>query len=269
MYLQFYHLNEMPFNVTPDPRFLFFTQEHREAYEALKYGIEQRKGFMTLTGEVGCGKTTVSRAVLAALPESTRTALILNPSLSEQQLLRAILIDLGIHPAGHDLLAHIEQLNSFLLQCLNQGQNVSIMIDEAQDLSPRVMEQIRLLSNLETDQHKLMQLILVGQPELAKRLQQHEWRQLRQRIMIHCSLTALSLPEMKQYIRFRLRTAHATPQLYFDKSALRLIYKKARGIPRTINMICDRALLAGYITSTYAITATEVKKAISEIKTML
>jgi general secretion pathway protein A len=269
MYRDFYNMQEAPFNVTPDPRFLFFTYEHREAYDALKYGIEQRKGFITLTGEVGCGKTTVCRAVLADLPQDTRTALILNPCLTETQLIRAILVDLGLKPRGNDRLSYIEQLNEFLIECLQKNENVAIVIDEAQDLDPQVMEQVRLLSNLETDQHKLMQLILIGQPELEKRLRHREWRQLRQRIMVHCNLRPLSFEEVRQYIRFRLQAAQANPKLRFDNSALRCIYRRSRGIPRIINMICDRALLAGYVTGKFILSAKEVKKAVKEMETML
>ncbi len=269
MYLAFYNLKEPPFNVTPDPRFLFFTPEHREAFDSLKYGIEQRKGFITLTGEVGCGKTTVCRAVLSSLPAGTRTALILNPCLTEAQLIRAILVDLGLEPKGRDRLAYIEQLNTFLLACDARDENVAIVIDEAQDLDPQVLEQVRLLSNLETDQHKLMQLILIGQPELAKRLQAPEWRQLRQRIMVHCNLRPLSAPETHQYLHFRLQVAGARYPTRFDDGAVHLIFKKAQGIPRIINMIADRSLLAGYVNGGQTITAQEVKKAVREMESML
>ena len=269
MYLAFYNLREAPFNVTPDPRFLFFTQEHREAFDSLRYGIEQRKGFITLTGEVGCGKTTVCRAVLSSLPPPTRTALVLNPSLTETQLLRAILADLGLKPHGRDRLAYIEQLNEFLLACDARNENVAIVIDEAQDLDPKVMEQVRLLSNLETDQHKLMQLILIGQPELAKRLRAPEWRQLRQRIMVHCNLRPLELDEVKHYLRFRMQVAGGGYPTHFDDGAIRLILKKSGGIPRIINMIADRSLLAGYVAGTHTITPQEVKKAVREMESML
>ena len=269
MYETFYQLKEAPFNITPDPRFLFFTDEHREAYESLRYGIEKRKGFITLTGEVGCGKTTICRAVLASLPDTTLTALVLNPCLNETQLLRAILVDLGMEPRGSDRLDFIEQLNDFLLGSLEAGKNVAIVIDEAQNLEAAVLEQVRLLSNLETDQHKLMQLILVGQPELETRLREQQWRQLRQRIMVHCNLRPLRIDEIREYIRFRLRVAQAHPALHFDKSATRLIFRKGHGIPRITNMICDRSLLAGFIASTHRITAKEVKKAIREMETML
>lgn len=269
MYLAFYNLREPPFNVTPDPRFLFFTREHREAYDSLKYGIEQRKGFITLTGEVGCGKTTVCRAVLSSLPATTRTALILNPSLTEAQLIRAILVDLGLEPKGRDRLAYIEQLNEFLLSCDARDENVAIVIDEAQDLDPKVMEQVRLLSNLETDQHKLMQLILIGQPELTKRLHAPEWRQLRQRIMVHCNLRPLTVEETSQYLRFRLHVAGAGFPTHFDEGAIRLIHKKSQGIPRIINMIADRSLLAGYVQGVYTISSQEIKKAVREMESML
>jgi len=161
MYLNYYKLNEHPFNITPDPRYLYMTKHHREAFNALLYGIKNRKGFIELTGEVGTGKTTICRAVLSQLSqdEMVETALILNPSLSENQLLRAILHDFGIRVRNRDRLAYIEDLNQFLLKRNSEGANVALVIDEAQNLSPAVMEQIRLLSNLETDQHKLIQIV--------------------------------------------------------------------------------------------------------------
>ncbi|NLB56202.1 MAG: AAA family ATPase, partial [Lentisphaerae bacterium] len=156
MYLKFYELNEAPFNITPDPRFLFYTQNHRDAYSHLIYGIENRKGFIELTGEVGSGKTTLCRAVLTGLNKNVRTALILNPGLTQSKLLRSILMDLGLPAKGFDRLKHIETLNKFLLHQISIDHNVAVIIDEAQTLSPEVLEQIRLLSNLETDQHKLI-----------------------------------------------------------------------------------------------------------------
>ncbi|MBP7830834.1 MAG: AAA family ATPase [Kiritimatiellae bacterium] len=266
MYLDFYGLKEPPFNITPDPRFLYFSARHREAYDHLIYGIEHRKGFIALTGEVGSGKTTVCRAVLAALPKEVRTALVLNPSLTETQLLRAILHDFGLAPKGRDRLAYIEQLNAFLLEQTRQGFNVALFIDEAQDLLPEVMEQIRLLSNLETDQHKLMQIVLAGQPELQARLARPEFRQLRQRIMISCNLLPLSEEETGLYIQHRLAVAGAADGAGFAADAVRRIHKYAGGIPRITNTVCDRAMLAGYIAGTRQVGGREVKRALEELR---
>ena len=244
MYLEYFSLKEMPFNVTPDPRFLFFSKRHRQAFDHLTYGIESRKGFIELSGEVGSGKTTLCRAVLSSLTTRVKTALILNPSLSDAQLLRAILNDFGLEVRGQDRLGYIETLNRFLLEQASEGNNVVVIIDEAQDLCPEVMEQIRLLSNLETDQCKLMQIVLAGQPELRDRLNRPDLRQLKQRILVRCHLYALSVNELKEYIHHRLRVAGATTELRFDDMAIKLIHKQSGGIPRMVNAICDNAMLA-------------------------
>ena len=266
MYFDFFGLKEAPFNITPDPRFLYQSARHREAFEHLLYGIDQRKGFLVLTGEVGAGKTTVCRAVLARLPAGVRTALVLNPTLTETQLLRAILHDFGLEPRGRDRLGYIEQLNAFLLEQSRAGFNVALFIDEAQNLSPDVMEQVRLLSNLETDQHKLMQIVLSGQPELQARLARPELRQLRQRVMITCHLLPLSEEETAGYVRHRLAVAGAGADVGFTPDAVRLVYKHARGIPRVTNTICDRALLAGYVAGTKQVGRREVKRARAELE---
>ena len=266
MYLDYFGLKEPPFNITPDPRFLYFSARHREAYDHLIYGIENRKGFIALTGEVGSGKTTVCRAVLAGLSKRVRTALILNPSLTETQLLRAILHDFGLVPKGRDRLNYIEQLNEFLLQQTREGFNIALFVDEAQDLLPDVMEQIRLLSNLETDQHKLMQIVLAGQPELQVRLARPEFRQLKQRVMITCRLLPLSEEETGLYIQHRLAVAGAADGVGFAPDAIRRIYKYAGGIPRMTNTVCDRAMLAGYIAETRQIGSREVKRAMAELE---
>lgn len=266
MYLEFYGLKEMPFNITPDPRFLFFSTQHREAFDELVYGIEHRKGFIELTGEVGSGKTTLCRAVLANLSKQVRTALVLNPTVSGTQLLRAILNDFGLDVVGRDRLSYIERLNSFLLAQMKEGNNVAVIIDEAQDLVPEVMEQVRLLSNLETDQHKLMQIVLAGQPELRKRLDQPELRQLKQRIMIRCHLLALTQEETGQYIAHRLEVAAAKPKVGFDRDAVELVYTYAKGIPRVINALCDRVMMAGYVAGRSLIGASEVRSALSDVE---
>lgn len=269
MYLEFFGLNEMPFNITPDPRFLFFTRAHQEAMDSLLYGIEQRKGFIELIGEVGCGKTTLCRAALSRLADRVQTALILNPLISETQLVQAILADLGCSPAGRGRLALIEQLNHYLLERAREGMNVAVIIDEAQNLAPGMMEMVRLLSNLETDQHKLMQIVLAGQPELERRLSQPDLRQLRQRVMVRAALRPLDETDTCYYVGHRLKVAGAPADVGFDASAIGLVHREARGIPRVINKICDRAMLAGYVAGSRSVGRGEVHRALKELEGML
>lgn len=266
MYLEYYNLKEYPFSITPDPRFLYFAPHHKEAYDHLMYGIKQRKGFIELTGEVGSGKTTLCRAVLANLDNEVETALILNPSLTETQLLRAMLNDFGLEVKGRDRLAYIEKLNEFLLEQNRERMNVALVIDEAQDLSPQVMEQVRLLSNLETDQQKLIQIVLCGQPELKKRLARPDLRQLRQRITVRYHIPPLAQEDTIMYIRHRLWIAGSDRSIVFDSGAVREIYKYSKGCPRIINAVCDNALLAGYVARTNKIGTGCVKKAVRQLE---
>ncbi len=266
MYFEFYGLKEAPFNITPDPRFLYFSPRHKDAFDHLIYGIEQKKGFIELVGEVGSGKTTLCRAVLAKLPKKVQTALILNPTLSDTQLLRAILHDLGLTVKGRDRLGYIEQLNQYLLFMEKEGFTVAVFIDEAQNLLPGTMEQIRLLSNLETDQHKLMQIVLIGQPELEERLARTDLRQLRQRIIVRCKLEPLNEIETGEYIMHRLSVAGVAPDVAFDTEAVHLVFKHGHGTPRITNTICDRAMLAGYVDGSRIIRAIHVKRAIQEVE---
>lgn len=267
MYLNFYNLKEFPFNITPDPKFLYFAKQHKEAFDYLMYGITNRKGFIELTGEVGSGKTTTCRAILANLPDNIETALILNPSLTETQLLRAILNDLGLKPKGRDRLSYIELLNEFLLKKNAEGKNVALFIDEAQDLTPQVMEQVRLLSNLETDQHKLIQIILCGQPELKVRLARADLRQLRQRITVRYHIEPLNLENTKHYIEYRLLVAgNKKDRSIFDISAINEVYNYSKGSPRVINAVCDNALLAGYASRALIVTREHVIKSIEHIE---
>jgi general secretion pathway protein A len=266
MYLQFFNLVEAPFNITPDPRFLFFSRHHREAMDHVMFGIQQRKGFIQLTGEVGSGKTTLCRAVLASLGNTVKTALILNPSLSETQLMRAMLNDFDLEISGRDRLAYIEALNEFLLRQNREGINVALIIDEAQDLTTQVMEQVRLLSNLETDQHKLIQIVLCGQPELERRLARTDLRQLRQRITVRCSIHPLSEEDTMLYIRHRLTVSGPESSVEFDRGAVREVFRYSKGIPRLINAVCDNALLAGYVFRTQQIDARCAKSAILQLE---
>lgn len=266
MYLEFYKLKEPPFNITPDPHYLFMSRQHREAYNHVMYGIRGRKGFIQLTGEVGSGKTTLCRAVLAELGQNVQTALILNPCLTEAQLIRAILKDFGLKTVGKDMLMLIETLNTFLLNKLEAKENVALLIDESQNLSSKLMEQIRLLSNLETAQQKLIQIVLIGQPELGDKLNDPTLRQLRQRITVRYHLGPLDEIEIGSYIAHRLSTAGGDGHLTFDAKAIHSVFRYSEGIPRLINAVCDNALLAGYVAGTWCIDKNCMKRAIAQLE---
>lgn len=291
MYQSFYGLKESPFNITPDPNFFFLSQRHQEALAALVYGIKSRKGFMEITGEIGSGKTTLCRCLLKILDSSIKTALILNPHLSDLQMLRTIVQDFGIIPppayspkanlrspgpnAGGGITPKglnkkdlFDALNRFLLDQLALENNVVLIIDEAQNLKPALLEQIRILSNLETEKEKLLQIILVGQPELRETLSRPDLKQLRQRISIRYHLTSLSLEETQEYIHHRLKIAGSTSVLKFTVDAVEMIFKYSKGIPRLINIVCDKALLAGYVVQSFEINKELIRRSIEEIEGM-
>ncbi len=265
MYNDFYGFQEAPFNITPDPRFLFFSDRHREAYHHLLFGIRERKGFIQITGEVGAGKTTVCRALLEELGPRYRTALILNPCLSGDELLRAVLIELGLKPA-RGRVECLQRLNEYLLQQLAEGNDVVLIIDEAQDLGFELLEQVRLLSNLETDQRKLLQIVLIGQPELRDKLDERRLRQLRQRITVRYHLAPLSRGETEHYIRHRLQVAGANGRPTFNRWALGAIHRYSGGVPRLINAVCDKALLCGYVDGEDSLGWRHVRRAIRELE---
>lgn len=265
MYEEFYGLREKPFSLTPDPKFLFLSEEHRNALELLLYSIRRREGFALLTGGVGTGKTLLCRALVERLDPNTKVALILNPMLSEKELLKAILQDLGLDHNKETKKELIDELNSFLLSHASQGGTTVLIIDEAQNLSFDVLEQIRLLSNLETDKEKLIQIILVGQEELREKLELPRMRQLNQRISVRYHLTPLSKDEVRRYIEHRLMVAGSSGGITFTRGAINVIYRRSRGIPRLINLICDRALLCGYIERSYRITRGMVRRAAGEV----
>ncbi len=267
MYNQFYGFRESPFNITPDPRFLFFSDRHREAYNHILFGIRERKGFIQVTGEVGAGKTTLCRALLDELGPNYVTALILNPYLKNPtQLLRAILAELGLQPGKADLVTCLETLNRFLLEQLEKGNDVVLLIDEAQDLDAGMLEQVRLLSNLETDQRKLLQIVLIGQPELREKLNDRSLRQLRQRITVRYHLTPLSRPEVEHYIRHRLQIAGGNGRPAFTPWAIRSIFRYSGGVPRLVNAVCDKALLAGFVDGSDLLTWRQIRRAIRELE---
>jgi general secretion pathway protein A len=266
MYNEFFGFREPPFNITPDPHFLFFSDRHQEAFNHLLFGIQERKGFIQITGEVGAGKTTICRSLLEHLGPSYKTALVLNPVITGEQLISLVLTELGIEPVEDDRLANSQLLNEFLLEQLPLGNHVVLIIDEAQDLSLELLEEVRLLSNLETDQEKLLQIVLIGQPELRDVLDQPALRQLRQRITVRYHLRPLSLDETDRYIQHRLHVAGANSRPVFQRRAVRRIHRYARGIPRLINALCDKTLLCGYVVGTDNLTTRHVRRAIRELE---
>ncbi len=266
MYLDHYNLKEPPFNVTPDPKFLYPTAQHRTAMNHMLFGIRQRKGFVLLTGEVGAGKTTLCRELLNRLDENFHTALILNPMLSATQLLRSIVIEFGMEGPSQDRLACLNTLNSFLLRVSDAGQDAVLIIDEAQDMSTELLETTRLLSNLETDSRKLLQIVLVGQPELRRKLRCPALRQLAQRITVRYHLNKLSRAETTGYLQHRLTVAGADNSMQFDEAAIDEIYHYSGGTPRMINAISDRILLSGYVMGADGIDERVVRLAIRDMK---
>jgi type II secretory pathway predicted ATPase ExeA/cell division septation protein DedD len=302
MYLDFFVLQEKPFSLTPDPRFLFLSDSHRQALDHMVYGIQEREGFILVAGDIGTGKTTICRELLERLDDNVATALILNPLLSEQELLEAIVEDfaLGMKPAvptesgteksnrklfdsldeetqnalelnplmpGERVLRNIlekvqqpssagsrptkkeliDRLNQYLLELVERGGNAVLIIDEAQNLPPEVLEQVRILSNLETTKQKLLQIVLVGQLELKRKLESPALRQLNQRITIRYQLNPLTYEETKRYVEHRLFVAGSNSSVTFDEGAYEQIYDYSRGVPRLVNLICERSLLAGYV----------------------
>ena len=265
MYLDFFGLQEKPFSIAPNPDYLFLTEQHKEALAHLRYGIGDEGGFVLLTGEIGTGKTTICRSMLAQLPADVDLAFIVNPKLSAQEILEAICDDFGIdYVEGDSVRNLVNALNSFLLESFAKGRNAILVIDEAQNLEEDVLEQLRLLTNLETSDKKLLQLILIGQPELKEQLAQYSMRQLAQRITASFHLKPLSYDETVAYIAHRLHLAGFRGEL-FSKAALKHIYKRSSGTPRLINIICDRAMLGAYTVGALKIEFPIVQAASDEV----
>ena len=258
MYEPYYGFAEKPFSLTPDPKYLYRSESHANAFELLQYAIERREGFVAITGDIGTGKTTLCRALLEKTDQKTFTALLLNPFLSEEDLLRAILQDLGVVSRGDERLPArqpskqdlVNTLYDFLLSIVPLGARAVLIIDEAQNLPLAILEQIRILSNLETDKEKLLQIILVGQLNLLRLLRSPELRQLDQRISIRYQLKPLTGDEVGAYVAHRLAIANGARSVVFTPAALRLVHECSSGIPRLVNMLCDRALLGGYSAQT-------------------
>jgi general secretion pathway protein A len=267
MYLAFFGLNEKPFSITPDPRYLYLSERHAEAMAHLLYGVNEAGGFVQLTGEVGTGKTTIVRSLLAQAPKNAEIALILNPRMTAPEFLLTICEELGIgvpDSATESLKDLVDILSQYLLRAHAGGRRVVLVVDEAQNLAPEVLEQVRLLTNLETNTQKLLQIILIGQPELRELLARNELRQLAQRITGRYHLSPLGADETTAYVRHRLRVAGATSDI-FNRFALEEIYRLSDGVPRVINVICDRALLGAYSLDRHRVTAPLVRSAATEV----
>ena len=271
MYTEFFGLKQEPFSIAPDPHYLFMSERHREALAHLLYGVGGGGGFVLLTGEIGAGKTTVCRCFLEQVPRRSNLAYILNPRQSAAELLESICEEFRIPPRATDAdrpateRDHVAALNEFLLRTHGVGQNNVLIIDEAQHLSAEVLEQLRLLTNLETNERKLLQIILIGQPELRDLLARPELEQLAQRVIARYHLGALTPRETAQYIRHRMTVSGLKGALPFDNASLRRIHERARGLPRRINLLCDRALLGAYASGKPQVDVSIVDKAAAEV----
>ena len=267
MYAAYFGLKENPFKLAPEPRYLFLSEYHREALNCLIYGIQEKKGFILITGGIGTGKTTICRSLLKSLDDSVETALIFNTAISDLDLLETMITEYGISLAGEQRSKkiYVDALNEFLLQKFAAGKNVVLLIDEAQNLSHGVLEQVRMLSNLETERDKLIQIILVGQPELNNALMLPALRQLNERVTVRYELHPLSPQNIRNYIEYRLQVAGGPGSIRFTPGAYGLIYNFTEGIPRRINAVCDRALLIAYTKETFNINRKLVKLAVRDI----
>src|SRR5262245_49437419 len=265
VYLRFFNLRESPFNLTPDPRFLFLSTQHEEALTHLLYGIYERKGFIEITGEVGTGKTVLCRVLLERLDKTVSTALIFNSYLTKMELLQAITDAFGLQPRETTSKGYIDVLNEYLLNEFAAGHNAVVVIDEAQNLEPTVLEQLRMLSNLETERGKLLQIILVGQPELHTKLAMCQMRQLEQRIAVRFAIHALTRAETQQYIVHRLSVAGAVHTVTWSRRAVRRLHHYTGGIPRLINLVCDRVLMTAFVRETHRVSAAMVQRSRQEL----
>ena len=265
MYYDFYGLKIPPFNLTSDPQFFFESVSHREALAKILYGIKEKKGIILLTGEVGTGKTTLCKTILNKLDNEVKVCLILNPYFSEVQLMQVIAEDFGLHVEKRSRLEIIKKLNEFLINLNSHDGNAVLIVDEAQYLTNRQLEQIRLLSNLENAREKLLQIILVGQPELTEKLNQFRLRQIRQRIFVKHDIAPLKEQEVKDYVKFRLKSAGGG-NVNFLPESYKVIYEFSKGIPRLINLLCDRTLVIGFVQEKKILDEAIFKTSIKEIE---
>lgn len=266
MYEQHFGFQESPFSITPDPRFFYANAVYLEAYANLRYGIEAKKGFIAVTGEVGTGKTTLLRKLMLSLDRTIQTVLIFNTDVTFNELLRVILRDLGLPTSGKDRLDMIEELNDYLIEQLEHGRTVCLLIDEVQNLSDQTLEGLRLLSNLETERQKLLQIVLMGQPEFQAKLDQPHLRQLKQRIAIRAELARLRDEEVGSYINFRLQMAGCDNPDLFDTGAIERIAFCSKGIPRLVNIICDNALVIAFAASQKHISADVIGEVVRDLR---
>ena len=265
MYNDYFGFRESPFSVTPDPRFFYTNPVYLEAFAALRYGIEAKKGFIVITGEVGTGKTTLLRKLLHTLADTVHSVFVFNSCLSFPELLELTLHDLGLTPKKQSKVAMLLELNDYLIEQLQHGHTVTMLIDEAQNLSDEVMENLRLLSNLETDQEKLIQIVLMGQPEFQAKLAQPHLRQFKQRVAVQCRLNPLTDDEVGPYINSRLMAVGYEGKDLFHPGSVERIAYHAKGIPRVINIICDNALLNAYAASRQSVSADMIKIAARDL----
>ena len=266
MYEAFYGFREKPFNLTPDPKYLYLSAKHGEAFAHIEFGLKERGGFVVITGEVGTGKTTLCRYFLDRLDEKTESAFILYPALTSVELLRAVCEDLGIEEKGWSAKEWVDILHRFLIESRAEDKNIVLVIDEAQNLDSKVLEQIRLISNLETTTEKLIQIVLIGQTELSDLLSQNDLRQLAQRVTARYHLGPLTREETNGYIRHRLGVVGGAGKVSFSPAALKEIHRFSNGIPRLINLVCDRTLLAGFVTNRREMDGQIARRAVKELE---
>jgi general secretion pathway protein A len=265
MYCDFFGISEKPFTITPNPHFIYLSGNHREAFARLLYGIDSHAGFIAMTGEVGTGKTTVLRTLLTQLdPDKYRSALIFNPCLSGEQLLASVCREFHVEPDEGSSLGCLDALNLYLLDQHAEGRTVVLVIDEAQNLAPDVLEQVRMISNLETVHNKLIQIVLAGQPELNEVLNRHDLRQLNQRISVRCHLTPMGKRDTGDYIRHRLKVSGCRLSGVFSSGAVSRIFRFSRGVPRLINIACEQALVMAWTQENRTVTPAIAARVIAE-----
>jgi len=265
MYEKFYGFTDRPFNMTPDSKFFYPSAKHEEALNCLLLAISERNGFVVITGEIGSGKTTVCRTLLNKLDKTTKVALVLNTHLGKKELLTTILEDLGIEYRSTSKTHLLSALNDYLIEQVSKDVNVVVIIDEAQNLTPSVLEEVRMLSNLETETEKLVQIVLMGQPELKKKLALPRLEQFRQRVVFHYHLAPLSYEETSLYIKHRLKTAGNLEMDIFTTGAIDEIFKFSNGVPRLINLACHNALISGLVSDAKHITVDIARDALKEL----